>query len=170
MTETKQLDALVDVERTASDAGWMQAALVLADEAAAAGEVPIGCVLVDAQRHVVGRGRNTREASHDPTGHAEIHALREASQSIGDWRLEDVTAYVTLEPCAMCAGAFVHARIARVVYGCADPKGGAVDTLFTIGRDSRLNHRFDVTRGVLEEACAERLRSFFGKLRALGKK
>ncbi|HEX7665717.1 MAG TPA: tRNA adenosine(34) deaminase TadA [Polyangiaceae bacterium] len=153
-----------------SDTARMREALVLADEAAAVGEVPIGCVLVDASGNVVGRGRNTREASHDPTGHAEIHALREASQAIGDWRLENVTAFVTLEPCAMCAAAFVHARIARVVYGCADPKGGAVDTLFTIGQDARLNHRFEVTRGVLEQECAEKLRSFFGKLRALGKK
>lgn len=170
MTDTKQQDALSDAERDASDTAWMQAALVLADEAAAAGEVPIGCVLVDAQSHVVGRGRNTREASHDPTGHAEIHALREASHIIGDWRLENVTAYVTLEPCAMCASAFVHARIARVVYGCADPKGGAIDTLFTIGQDARLNHRFSVTRGVLEVECADRLRSFFARLRSLGKK
>ncbi|MEO8797601.1 MAG: tRNA adenosine(34) deaminase TadA [Polyangiaceae bacterium] len=170
MTEPKQPDALLDAEREASDAAWMQAALVLADEAAAVGEVPIGCVLINAQGHVVGRGRNTREASHDPTGHAEIHALREASHVIGDWRLENVTAFVTLEPCAMCASAFVHARIARVVYGCADPKGGAIDTLFTIGQDPRLNHRFDVTRGVLENDCAERLRSFFAHLRSLGKK
>ena len=149
---------------------WMRRALELADEAAAMGEVPVGCVLVDSRGAVVGEGFNRRETSKDPTAHAEMLAIRAAASARGDWRLDDVTAYVTLEPCPMCAGALVHSRVARVVYGCTDPKAGAVDTLFTIGQDARLNHRFAVERGVLGDECAQRLRSFFGALRALGKK
>jgi tRNA(adenine34) deaminase len=147
------------------DLVWMGAALDEADGAAAAGEVPVGCVIVGAEGQVLGRGRNARESSSDPTAHAEIVAVREAAARSLSWRLEGATAYVTLEPCAMCAGALVHARVARVVYGCADPKGGAVDTMFGIGRDARLNHRFEVTAGVRAEECAERLRRFFADLR-----
>jgi tRNA(adenine34) deaminase len=157
-------DHLPDTER------WMKRALQLADEAAAMGEVPVGCVLVDAAGVAVGEGFNRRESSKDPTAHAELLAIRAAAAARGDWRLDDLTAYVTLEPCPMCAGALVHARVPRVVYGCTDPKAGAVDTLFTIGQDARLNHRFVVERGVLAEECAARLRTFFGALRALGKK
>ncbi len=149
---------------------WMREALLEAKAAAAFGDVPIGCVLVDANGDVIARGHNEREKTKDPTAHAEIVALREASKKSGSWRLEGVTAIVTLEPCAMCAGAFVQARVARVVYGCDDPKGGAVTTLFAIGRDPRLNHLFAVTRGVLEEECAGVLKEFFAGLRALGKK
>jgi tRNA(adenine34) deaminase len=149
---------------------WMREALVEAKAAATFGDVPIGCLLVDANGDVIGRGHNEREKTKDPTAHAEIVALREASKKLGSWRLEGVTAIVTLEPCAMCAGAFVHARVARVVYGCDDPKGGAVTTLFAIGQDPRLNHRFVVTRGVLEDECAGVLKEFFTGLRALGKK
>jgi tRNA(adenine34) deaminase len=144
----------------------MALALAEADEAAAAGEVPVGCVIVDAAARVLGRGRNARESLGDPTAHAEVLAIRSAAKSVGGWRLEGTTAYVTLEPCAMCAGALVLARVSRVVFGCADPKGGAVSTMFGIGQDSRLNHRFDVTEGVLREACALRLQRFFAKLRA----
>ena len=151
------------------DEAWMAAALTLADEAAAAGDVPVGCVLV-AGGIVVGRGKNLREATKDPTAHAEIVAIREAASARGSWRLDDVTAYVTLEPCPMCAGALVNARVARVVYGCADPKAGAVDSLFDVGRSAKLNHRFEVTAKVREMECAERLRSFFAALRAQGKK
>ncbi len=149
---------------------WMRRALELADEAAAMGEVPVGCVLVDAAGVVLGEGFNRRESAKDPTAHAEMLAIRAAAVARGDWRLDGVTAYMTLEPCPMCAGALVHARVARVVYGCTDPKAGAVDTLFTLGQDPRLNHRFAVERGVLADECAERLRAFFGALRALGKK
>ncbi len=149
---------------------WMRRALELADEAAAMGEVPVGCVLVDAAGVVLGEGFNRRESAKDPTAHAEMLAIRAAAGARGDWRLDGVTAYMTLEPCPMCAGALVHARVARVVYGCTDPKAGAVDTLFTLGQDPRLNHRFAVERGVLADECAERLRAFFGALRALGKK
>jgi tRNA(adenine34) deaminase len=152
------------------DEGWMRAALAEADEAARKGEVPVGCVLVSAAGDVVARGHNLRETLADPTAHAEMVAIREAARVLASWRLDGVTAYVTLEPCAMCAGALVHARVARVVYGCEDPKGGAVTTLFPIGRDSRLNHRFEVTSGVLASDCADRLRQFFAALRAQGKK
>jgi tRNA(adenine34) deaminase len=154
----------------AEDAHWMQVALSEADLAAAAGDVPVGCVVVDAEGRELGRGHNAREALADPTAHAEILALRQAAATVGGWRLGDSTAYVTLEPCVMCAGALVHARVARVVYGCDDPKGGAVHTMFGVGQDSRLNHRFEVVRGVLADASAERLRAFFSTLRAQGKK
>jgi tRNA(adenine34) deaminase len=149
-----------------SDTDWMTVALAEADAAAAAGEVPVGCVIVSAEGEEVGRGRNGREALADPTAHAEVIAIRTAASRIGDWRLEGASVYVTLEPCPMCAGALVLARVARVVYGCADPKAGAVKTLYAIGSDPRLNHRFEVVDGILESACSERLRLFFAALRA----
>jgi len=155
----------------ANDETWMELALAEADAASAAGEVPVGCVLVDRDgERVLGRGHNLRETRKDPTAHAEMVAISAAAHARGDWRLDGVTAYVTLEPCPMCAGALVHARVARVVYGCADPKAGAVTTLFSIGQDARLNHRFEVTAGVRADECAERLRTFFAALRAQGKK
>jgi tRNA(adenine34) deaminase len=145
---------------------WMTVALSEADAAAATGEVPVGCVVVGADGNELGRGRNGREALADPTAHAEVIAIRAAAAHIGGWRLEGATAFVTLEPCAMCAGALVLARVSRVVYGCADPKAGAVRTLYSIGRDPRLNHQFEVVEGVLESACRERLQLFFAALRA----
>jgi tRNA(adenine34) deaminase len=145
---------------------WMRAALEEADAAAVRGEVPVGCVIVDAHGRELGRGHNARETLADPTAHAEVIALREAAARALTWRLDGATAYVTLEPCVMCAGALVHARVARVVYGCPDPKGGAIDTMFGIGRDARLNHRFEVEAGVLEEECAAKLRAFFEALRS----
>jgi tRNA(adenine34) deaminase len=144
---------------------WMRVALEEADAAAASGEVPVGCVVVDAHGRELGRGRNARELQADPTAHAEMIAVREAAARSLSWRLDGATAYVTLEPCAMCAGALVLARVSRVVFGCTDPKGGAVHTMFGIGRDERLNHRFDVVSGVLADECAERLRIFFASLR-----
>jgi tRNA(adenine34) deaminase len=147
------------------DDSWMRAALAEADAAAAAGEVPVGCVVVDAHGRPLSRGRNAREALADPTAHAEMIAVREAAARALSWRLDGATAYVTLEPCAMCAGALVLSRVARVVFGCKDPKGGAIDTMFGVGRDERLNHRFEVVSGVLADECAERLRSFFAALR-----
>jgi tRNA(adenine34) deaminase len=150
---------------SANDQRWMEIAIEEADLAAAQGEVPVGCVLVDFHGREIARGHNARETLADPTAHAEILAIREAAARVLGWRLEQVTAYVTLEPCAMCAGALVHARVARVVYGCADPKSGAIDTMLGIGRDERLNHRFEVTSGVLADLCAERLRRFFAALR-----
>ncbi|MBX3190878.1 MAG: tRNA adenosine(34) deaminase TadA [Labilithrix sp.] len=152
------------------DEHWMRCALAEADRASAKGEVPVGAVVVGASGELLATGHNLRETDADPTAHAEIVAIREAARKIGAWRLEGATLYVTLEPCVMCAGAMVNARIARVVYGCDDPKAGACKTLFTIGEDTRLNHRFPITRGVLETDCAARLKSFFAALRALGKK
>jgi len=148
----------------------MAVALAEADAAAALGEVPVGCVVVSAEGSVLGRGHNLRERDQDPTAHAEMVAIRAASEATRSWRLEGATAYVTLEPCVMCAGALVHARVERVVYGCDDPKGGALFTLYQVGADARLNHRLDVIRGVEAEACAARLRAFFMRLRAQGKK
>jgi tRNA(adenine34) deaminase len=152
------------------DTEWMQAALAEADRAAAKGEVPVGAVLVSATGEIVATGHNLRETEADPTAHAEIVAIRAAAHARRSWRLDGTTLYVTLEPCAMCAGAMVNARIDRVVWGCDDPKAGACTSLFTIGQDTRLNHRFTITRGVLEGECADRLKRFFAALRAQGKK
>jgi len=149
----------------------MRTAIEEARAAGLAGEVPIGCVIVhDPSGGVIGRGSNRRVRDSDPTAHAEIIALRNAGREIGDWRLADCTLFVTLEPCPMCAGAIVNARIPRLVYGCADPKAGAVETLYQICADPRLNHRVDVTSGVFKEECAQLLKEFFAAQRALGKK
>jgi tRNA(adenine34) deaminase len=149
----------------------MRNAIALAAHAASVGEVPIGCVVVDdLTGRVIGRGYNRRETDHDPTAHAEILALREAAQARGHWRLTDCTLVVTLEPCPMCAGAIVNARVPRLVYGCDDPKAGAVRTLYQICEDPKLNHRVAVTSGVLADECAELLRAFFRAQRSLGKK
>jgi len=142
----------------------MAEALAEARRAAAEGEVPIGAVLVIEGR-IAGRGRNARERLRDPTAHAEILALQEAARTLGRWRLTGSTMYATLEPCPMCAGALVNARVDRLVYGVADPKAGAVDTLFDILRDARLNHRVAVTSGVLAEECGAMLREFFRERR-----
>jgi tRNA(adenine34) deaminase len=149
---------------------WMRVALAEADLAASKGEVPVGCAIVSAAGDLLASGHNLRETDEDPTAHAEIVAMRGAAAKLGTWRLEDTTLYVTLEPCVMCAGAMVNARVGRLVYGCVDPKAGAVTTLFTIGTDLRLNHRFPIVGGVLADDCADRLRSFFSALRAQGKK
>lgn len=152
------------------DLEWMQRALAAADRAAEHGDVPVGCVVVDARGQELASGRNRRELDGDPTAHAEIDAIRAAARRIGHWRLEGSTVYVTLEPCAMCAGALVNARVARVVYGASDPKAGAVDSLFSIGQDTRLNHRFEVQGGVLAAEAIDRLQTFFRRLRAAGEK
>lgn len=150
---------------TACDEHWMQEALALADLAEKAGDVPVGCVLVDAQGQAVGRGYNSREQSHDPTAHAEIVALRQASQALQRWRLSDCTLYVTLEPCFMCAGAIVQARVGRVVFAAFDPKAGASGSLANVLQDNRLNHRCDVMAGVLSEPAARQLKDFFARRR-----
>jgi tRNA(adenine34) deaminase len=142
------------------DETFMAEALAEARLAAAEGEVPIGAVVAFEGR-VVGRGRNARERLHDPTAHAEILALQEASRALGRWRLTGATLYATLEPCPMCAGALVNARVDRLVYGVPDPKAGAVGTLFDIPRDARLNHRVEVTLGVLADECGAVLKDFF---------
>ncbi len=144
----------------------MRRALVLAAEAAALGEVPVGAVVVDPSGQVVGEAHNrTRELS-DPTAHAEVLAIRDAALLLGDWRLEGHVLYTTLEPCAMCAGAIVLARLRSVVYGCADLKAGMCGSLGNIAYDARLNHRARVIGGVLEEASRELLQSFFRERRA----
>ena len=142
------------------DDQWMSQCLALAEHAAQCGEVPVGALVV-LDGKVIGKGYNTREKTGDPTAHAEVNALREAAQTLGHWRILDATLYVTLEPCAMCAGALVNARVKRVVYGCDDPKAGAVFSVFQLANDARLNHRLEVTRGVQAEACANVLRRFF---------
>jgi tRNA(adenine34) deaminase len=152
------------------DDHYMRLALREAEKAPLTGDVPVGAVVVDADGAVIGAGRNRREADADPTAHAEILALRAAARVAGCWRLEGATLYVTLEPCAMCAGALVSARISRLVYGCYDPKAGAIHSLFRIGTDERLNHRFSVTQGVLADEGIELLRAFFARLRAAGQK
>ncbi len=145
----------------ARDESFMRVALEEARAAADAGDVPVGAVVVDAAGVIIGRGRNRREVCQDPTAHAEIEAIRDAARTRGAWRLIDTTVYVTLEPCPMCAGALVNARVGRVVYGCKDLKAGAVDTHFAIGRLVSLNHRFEVQGDVLYDECVGLLRSFF---------
>jgi tRNA(adenine34) deaminase len=149
----------------------MLEAIELARQADAMGEVPIGCVIVhDPTARIIGRGFNRRQTDHDPTAHAEIIAMRQAGAALEHWRLLDCTLYVTLEPCPMCAGAMVNARLPRLVYGCDDPKAGAVRTLFQLCADARLNHQVEVSAGILAEPCAELLRVFFRTQRAAGKK
>lgn len=134
-------------------------------------EIPIGCVIVhDPSDQIVGRAHNRRQTDGDPTAHAELLAMRAAAAVVGDWRLLDCTLYVTLEPCPMCAGAIVNARIPRLVYGCDDPKAGAVKTLYQICSDPRLNHRVELVSGVLSGECSALLQEFFRAQRDLGKK
>jgi tRNA(adenine34) deaminase len=140
----------------------MRLALKEARAALATGDVPIGAVVVGPDGAVLGRGRNVREAEVDPTGHAEVVALRQAARARGEWRLDGCTLVVTLEPCTMCAGAAVLARVDRVVFGPYDDKAGAVGSLWDVVRDRRLNHRPEVVAGVLAEECGELLREFFG--------
>lgn len=141
--------------------GPMEAALDQARAAVASGDVPIGAVVVDASGAVVGTGRNVRERDADPTGHAEVVALREAARAVGEWRLTGCTLVVTLEPCTMCAGAAVLARVDRVVFGAYDDKAGAVGSLWDVVRDRRLNHRPEVVAGVLAEESTALLEAFF---------
>ena len=146
------------------DQRWMEQALRLARRAAELGEVPVGAVVVRAG-NLVGGGFNRRESAGDPLAHAEILAIRQAAATVDGWRLIDCTMYVTLEPCAMCAGALVNSRIERLVYGTKDPKAGYCGSLGDIVRDPRLNHRLEVRQGVLADACSQALRDFFTSLR-----
>jgi tRNA(adenine34) deaminase len=150
------------------DRGFMQQALVEAAAAARLGEVPIGAVVVK-DGEIVGRGHNLRETRNDPTAHAEMVAIRQASGVLGSWRLLGCTLYVTLEPCVMCMGAIILARIPRLVYGCRDPRAGAVGSIYDFSRDERFNHRVEVVEGVLGFECSEILSGFFRQLR-IGKK
>lgn len=150
------------------DTHFMREALAEARSAVEHGDVPVGAIVVDAQGHEIARGHNRREADGDPVAHAEIVAIRKAAEALGSWRLEGCSLFVTLEPCAMCAGALVNARVERLVYGARDPKAGAVETLFRIADDPRLNHRVVVTGGVLAEEAAALLTGFFEALRGRG--
>jgi tRNA(adenine34) deaminase len=143
-----------------TDEDLMRAALREARKAAEDDEVPVGAVVVQEGR-IIGRAHNQRERLTDPTAHAEMIAITQAAAALASWRLERATLYVTLEPCVMCAGALVNARISRVVFGARDPKAGACGSLYQVGTDARLNHSFEVTGGVLEEECAALLREFF---------
>ena len=154
-TAADPLSATTDRDRL-----FMSRALELAREAQAAGEVPVGAVIVK-DGVIVAEGYNRPIRANDPTAHAEIVALRAAAQALGSYRLLDTTLYVTLEPCAMCAGAMVHARIARLVYGAADPRAGAAGSIFDIVRHAALNHRLDVVGGVQAVECGQLLREFF---------
>jgi tRNA(adenine34) deaminase len=143
------------------DEEWMGQALLQAKTALSVGEVPIGAVVVGTDGAIVGRGYNHPISSHDPTGHAEIMALREAARHVGNYRLTGMTLVCTLEPCVMCAGAIVHARIARLVFGAHDPKAGAAGSIYNVVADSRLNHQPEVVSGVREAECRQLLQEFF---------
>jgi tRNA(adenine34) deaminase len=143
----------------------MRAALDEARKALGSHDVPVGAVVLDATGQVIGRGHNVRERDGDPTGHAELSALRRAARAVGEWRLSGCTLVVTLEPCTMCAGATVLARLDRLVFGAFDPKAGAVGSLWDVVRDRRLNHRPEVSGGVLEEECSALLDDFFASQR-----
>src|SRR5437764_7553028 len=139
---------------------WMEVAFALAEEAAREGEIPVGAVIVDRDENIIGRGSNRRESG-DPLGHAELIAIAEAARAVGGWRLEGTTMVVTLEPCAMCAGALVNARVARLVFGAYDPKAGFCGSLGNLVQDPRLNHRLSVEGGFMEERSRALLHRFF---------
>lgn len=143
----------------------MRAALAEAEAAAAVGDVPVGAVVTDASGAVIARGRNRREADGDPTGHAELDAIRAAARAIGEWRLDGLTLVVTLEPCTMCAGAITNARLSRLVFGATDPRAGAVGSLWDVVRDQRLTPVPEVISGVLADECLAAIRQFFAERR-----
>ena len=151
------------------DRHWMQRALEMAMQAETAEEVPVGAIIIR-DGVAIAAARNERETLKDPTAHAEMIAITQAAASMEDWRLEQCTLYVTLEPCLMCAGAILQSRIPRVVFGASDPKGGAVRSLYQVLEDPRLNHRCDLTSGVMADACGQILTRFFAERRRMGKK
>ena len=155
------------ITATEKDSQYMQIALEEATRAFAKEEVPVGAVLVQGER-ILARAHNLRETRGDATAHAEILAIREACKQVGGWRLEDSTLYVTLEPCPMCAGAILQARVERLVYGADDPKAGVVKSLYSMLEDERFNHRVQVTGGVLEQECSAILKDFFHRRRQKG--
>jgi len=170
MLDPAMIDLSLSDPRHPFHLGNMEFAL---DEAAAADaedEVPVGAVVVHLERGVIARAHNQREQLKDPTAHAEMIAITQAARELNSWRLEHCFLYATLEPCPMCAGAIVQARVPVVVYGCTDPKAGACHTLYQITADPRLNHRCQVVGGVLAERCAGLLSAFFARKRAMGKK
>ena len=150
------------------DLQWMQCAVELAKKAEAQDEVPIGAVIV-LDNQIIGEGWNQPISSDDPTAHAEIMALRDAGEKIGNYRLPNATIYVTLEPCTMCAGAIIHARLSRLVYAADDPKTGACGSVFNLLQTEELNHKVDIEKGVMEEECQSLIRSFFKEKRAIQK-
>jgi len=149
---------------------WMERLLRHARHVGESGEIPVAAVLLDARGRALGWGSNRRHRDQDPLGHAELVALSQAARLRRDWRFNDCTLLVTLEPCPMCAGAILQARVPRLVYGASDPKAGAVDSLFNLLRDPRLNHRCEITAGVLAGPCGQILTEFFESKRRLGKK
>jgi tRNA(adenine34) deaminase len=152
------------IQSAEHDQLFMREALVEAGRAEALAEVPIGAVVVQAGE-IIGRGHNLREAAQDPTAHAEMIAIRQAAERLGSWRLLDCTLYVTLEPCVMCMGGIILARIPFLVYGCRDPKVGAVGSIYNLAEDERFNHRVEVREGVLRSECSGQLSEFFRRLR-----
>jgi tRNA(adenine34) deaminase len=164
---TRRDSSPTDPTPTALDVDMMRRALALAEDAAKEGEVPVGAVVYDPRSgEVIAQGANARERDRDPSAHAETIAVLKACRSRGDWRLNDLALAVTLEPCPMCAGLIVNARVGRVVYGAADPKAGAVRSLYTLLEDDRLNHRAIVVPGVLADECGALLTAFFRQLRS----
>ncbi|PLX84452.1 MAG: tRNA adenosine(34) deaminase TadA [Desulfuromonas sp.] len=157
------------IDADSKDLIFMQQALAEAEIAELKGEVPIGAVIV-ADGEIIGRGHNLRETLQDPTAHAEAIAIRQAAETLGSWRLIDSTLYVTLEPCVMCMGAIILARVPQLVYGCRDPKVGAVGSIYDFSQDDRFNHRVAVREGILGDRCSQQLSTFFRRLRAEKKK
>lgn len=145
---------------------WMKQCIELAASAGAAGEVPVGAVVVDAENQLIATGENRRERDHDPTAHAEVLALRAAGGILGNWRLEQCTLYVTLEPCPMCSGAIIQARLGLLVYGADDPKAGAVRTVINLPDSACSNHRLSVIGGILEAPCRQQLQTWFAQRRS----
>lgn len=152
------------MDKLASDEYFLKEALKEAEKAYKKGEIPVGAVIV-VDGNIIARAHNQKETTFDPTAHAEVLAIREASKILGAWRLTEASLYVTKEPCIMCSGAIVHARIKKVVYGCDDPKAGGAVSLYRILQDRRLNHRVELKTGVLEEECRKILQDFFKELR-----
>ncbi len=164
-----RMDAMSEEEQRGLDEKFMKEALRQAKKAAALGETPIGCVVVCGDK-IIARGYNRRNTDLDTTSHAEIRAIRKASKVLEDWRLEGCTLYITLEPCQMCAGAIVQARVTRCVVGAMNPKAGCAGSVLNILQDDRFNHQVRVTRGVLKEECGEMMSSFFRAIRQAKKK
>ena len=163
-TEINMNEIIPSQKQDVLDKQFMKAAIDQAQIALENGDVPIGSVIIH-QNNIIAKGYNQRHKLNDPTAHAEIIALTAAAEYIGNWRLHGCSIYVTLEPCCMCAGAMVLARLDRLVFGCRDPKGGACGSLYNIVQDKRLNHRLEITEGVLAEDCAKLLQDFFKKKR-----
>jgi tRNA(adenine34) deaminase len=161
-------DTFDGVRMPTTDEGFMAMAIAEAKAAERAGDVPVGAVIVQGQR-MIAAAHNQREQLQDPTAHAEMLAITQAAAALGSWRLDGCTLYVTLEPCPMCAGAILQARVPRVVYAAEDPKGGAVRSVFRLLGDARLNHRCEVRAGVMAEPCSAMLSMFFANQRRLGK-